>query len=1394
MRTIARCLLLGYLLCVQTIVSAQGAPLGQYFPEPILLDGDPNPDGLGVVDNVTKVNVSIDGTVAFEGDDEGSSNDEFLFVDGGIVIRDGTPAVGTGGTFLVLDGFTSYRHVNLSGDVVFTSTLGGVATTLNSGLHLNNTKVLQEGEPAGGIPGRLYSDFRDPSLTDSGQIFVEVDLDGPPNDDEVIYLVSGGGAAPLPMNGSSSFREGALIVGGPLDGEAWDLIPFTNSTSNELGTFITDGDLEETGGTTFATDDVLVRKRAGQDYELLLRAGDTLPTGLAGPAPFESISDVTLADMTDDWAIVGVMDDSVTGIDHDSVVIASLAGSGPMVITQEGQNIAALTGVPGTFLDTMAGACINSQGEILILAAIGDNGVDVPPYDEALFLWEAGSLALIMTDETPIPSRPGVTLTDITSVDVVLNDQGRIFFQGTAGTLDGIFEAILPGVAPVENLLCVVVPSGTEITASWTLPASANYDGIRVLVGGSLVTTLAPNATTYTTLPATQNGTVVMEIEPFLGPDKGLAMACASTITVIPPDAVACRMPTPPSPIDSALAPVVDTLSFVPMLPILDVSVSLEITHTAQGNLDIEVGSPLGTTVVLTTDNGSASDNVDATFADFGVPISPSNLNAGLLLQPEGPGSMADFRCEVSGGTWTLTVSDDTPGDTGTLDEWCVHIYEDTGPGIDCCPRPTGLTCTNLGACGGPGVQLSWTLNSSYDELELTRTQGASEVTIPLTPGATSFVDTTAPVGAIYAYTLGYRCAGGGTVLQAESCSVLVDTVGVPEIEDFSCEPDPCGTDAVTLTWTNLALYDSLTLERDGTFFADVTGASSFADTSPLPGTSTYDLIATCGGFDAESSCSVVNLPQAVTDVSCDPDFCANTITIQWNPNGVNYDSLILERGGVFVADVTGFTSFTDSSPVSGISTYTLVAGCIGGTAEASCEVENAIPLPDDFHCSAQLGSDSVQISWTEPIAYDSVMILRNGMILSPSPLPGDTSYVDQSLMAGTYTYTLVVGCAAGTGQVECTTTLFPGDRFLLIPKDGALDGVGVHDPSTGDFLGNIIEEGQNTLEIFVANNAILGPRAPGDTPVIYVTDPAGSDYSILRYELDGTFVDGFVTDSAYDGVFGAEFDAETLYFSASGGPGIVEYDIGTELGSSFISSPAPADQLLLPDGRVLVADQFLDQVVLYDAGGLNPLVLVDSQNSAIADPTQLAARANGNYIVGTAGSDAVIEFDLAGTVIDTDVVGFNVQGVHELASGLILLTSDTQGNEGVYTLDSTSGILTLVHDEGTEEFYYIEEVVSPSQGFIRGNCNSLDAFVNLADAVYLLSNLFPVDVPPVLNCRDACDTNDDGTVNISDAVTLLSSLFGTPAVPLPTPNASTGCGADLTPDGLGCLVAPPGC
>ena len=120
---------------------------------------------------------------------------------------------------------------------------------------------------------------------------------------------------------------------------------------------------------------------------------------------------------------------------------------------------------------------------------------------------------------------------------------------------------------------------------------------------------------------------------------------------------------------------------------IQDVNVTLtNVAHTYDGDLDIFLIAPDATRVELTTDNGSGGDNfVDTVFDDEAATL----ITAGTApftgsFIPEG--SLATLDGKNATGTWTLEVTDDAGGDTGTLNGWSITF---TYP-AESCPSSEG--------------------------------------------------------------------------------------------------------------------------------------------------------------------------------------------------------------------------------------------------------------------------------------------------------------------------------------------------------------------------------------------------------------------------------------------------------------------------------------------------------------------------------------------------------------------------------------------------------------------------------------------------------------------------------------------------------------------------------
>jgi cysteine-rich repeat protein len=104
-----------------------------------------------------------------------------------------------------------------------------------------------------------------------------------------------------------------------------------------------------------------------------------------------------------------------------------------------------------------------------------------------------------------------------------------------------------------------------------------------------------------------------------------------------------------------------------------------DIAHTWDSDLDISLISPTTTAVELTSDNGGGSDNYTGTLFDdacagaLGLgPITGGSAPFTGCYSPEE--SLSTFAGEAASGVWTLSVHDDTGGDSGSVNGWTLDL------------------------------------------------------------------------------------------------------------------------------------------------------------------------------------------------------------------------------------------------------------------------------------------------------------------------------------------------------------------------------------------------------------------------------------------------------------------------------------------------------------------------------------------------------------------------------------------------------------------------------------------------------------------------------------------------------------------------------------------------
>ena len=105
-----------------------------------------------------------------------------------------------------------------------------------------------------------------------------------------------------------------------------------------------------------------------------------------------------------------------------------------------------------------------------------------------------------------------------------------------------------------------------------------------------------------------------------------------------------------------------------------EIIVCLNITHTWVSDLDIELVSPTGIIVELTSDNGGSGDNYFNTCFDMSASTPITNAFAPFTGSFIPEGDLSAFNNQSPDGEWTLWIRDDAWFDTGTLNSWSIEF------------------------------------------------------------------------------------------------------------------------------------------------------------------------------------------------------------------------------------------------------------------------------------------------------------------------------------------------------------------------------------------------------------------------------------------------------------------------------------------------------------------------------------------------------------------------------------------------------------------------------------------------------------------------------------------------------------------------------------------------
>ncbi len=500
----------------------------------------------------------------------------------------------------------------------------------------------------------------------------------------------------------------------------------------------------------------------------------------------------------------------------------------------------------------------------------------------------AGSLGTF-SQTTPAPW-PGGAPRTVTSTIVVSGVTGKLFDVDVTTDVRHNTPSVLDATLTSPAGTTVTLTSNNGGTENNVFRGTVWDDGAGktavdyVYAQGTIATPLAPEEPLGAFIGEDPNGIWTMTVADQTGASGGgleswsMALASTGTLGLTPAGAGS------PSGIPAAVtngSSVTSTIVVTGAGTIGDVDLSTSIAHTNAADLDVTLTSPTGTVVTLTTDNGGVNDDVFAgtVWNDGANPggVAPYVTNNGVVtdhlyanltlaspLTPEEP--LAALIGESAAGTWTLTFTDDTALNNGTLTGWSLDITTaacrtDLATSITDTPDPAfvngsltyDVTVANTGgseavdtavavdlpsdvafvsatpstggACGGVSAGATGTLTCSWTAPTLV---GASRtVAVVVTPTATGTPSVTATASSTTPDT--------DASDDADTATTTVESVDL--VTSVADAPDPA--------LVNGSLAYSLTIDNAGT-----AAATGVAVSVPLPATVDYVSASGSNGVD----------------------------------------------------------------------------------------------------------------------------------------------------------------------------------------------------------------------------------------------------------------------------------------------------------------------------------------------------------------------------------------------------------------------------------------------------------------------------------------------------------------------------------------------------------------
>jgi sugar lactone lactonase YvrE len=162
-----------------------------------------------------------------------------------------------------------------------------------------------------------------------------------------------------------------------------------------------------------------------------------------------------------------------------------------------------------------------------------------------------------------------------------------------------------------------------------------------------------------------------------------------------------------------------------------------------------------------------------------------------------------------------------------------------------------------------------------------------------------------------------------------------------------------------------------------------------------------------------------------------------------------------------------------------------------------------------------------------------------------------------------------------------------------------------------------------------------------GDDGLLYVIQWSGTVNKVLRYNLNGTFVDEFTNVGVGQSIGIAWDDSGNLYISSFAGGSVRKFDnSGDDMGLFINTNLSGPTNIEIKDGVMYVLDWNAGKCVRFDAATGD---FIDDFVTTLTNPEGLTFLPNGNLLIGDNGTNSVRMFDSNGNDMGDYTTGGNM-------------------------------------------------------------------------------------------------------------------------------------------------------